>query len=404
MESSDLPMTDNSVKTGRFSRRRLVGSATLTTAGLAVCFLVLVGKPQTQPTQFPEPRRPLVDVVTAVPASHSITVRTQGTVEPVRRVGLVAQVSGKVESVSELFLDGRFFEAGDILLQLEQADYEFAIARARAQEAAAAQRVAEERGRNLQAQREWRDLGTSDANDLFLRKPQLRAAEASLAAAQADVAAAELALERTTVRAPFDGRLEKKSVDLGQFVAPGTVLAQIYATDRVEVHLPISDSQLALLELPLFETAVGTYPEVVLSARFGGERWQWQGRIARVEASIDRDSRVTFAIAEVSNPFIGDGSERPPLTPGLFVEASIAGKPIQQSVELPATALRGDNTVLLVNDDSRLERLSVELLRRERDRVWVRGIEAGRGVVAEQSSLLAAGAAIEVASVRASSG
>ncbi|MEC8112531.1 MAG: efflux RND transporter periplasmic adaptor subunit [Pseudomonadota bacterium] len=397
-------MTDKNVKSSRFSRRRLFGSATLTTAGLAVCFLVLVGKPQTQPTQFPEPRRPLVDVVTAVPASHSITVRTQGTVEPLRRVGLVAQVSGKVESVSELFLDGRFFEAGDILLQLEQADYEFAIARARAQEAAAAQRVAEERGRNLQAQREWRDLGTSEANDLFLRKPQLRAAEASLAAAQADVAAAELALERTTVRAPFDGRLEKKSVDLGQFVAPGTVLAQIYATDRVEVHLPISDSQLALLELPLFETAVGTYPEVVLSTRFGGERWQWQGRIARVEASIDRDSRVTFAIAEVSSPFVGDGSERPPLTPGLFVEARIAGKPIQQSVELPATALRGDNTVLLVNDDSRLERLPVELLRRERDRVWVRGIEAGRGVVAEQSSLLAAGAAIEVASVRASSG
>ena len=397
-------MTDNSVKTSRFSRRRLFGSAALTAAGLAVCFLVLVGKPQTQPTQFPEPRRPLVDVVTAVPSSHSITVRTQGTVEPVRRVGLVAQVSGKVESVSELFLDGRFFEAGDILLQLEQADYEFAIARARAQEAAAAQRVAEERGRNLQAQREWRDLGTSEANDLFLRKPQLRAAQASLAAAQADVAAAELALERTTVRAPFDGRLELKSVDLGQFVAPGTVLAQIYATDRVEVHLPISDSQLALLELPLFETAIARYPEVVLSTRFGGERWQWQGKIARVEASIDRDSRVTFAIAEVSNPFIGDGSERPPLTPGLFVEASIAGKPIQQSVELPATALRGDNTVLLVNDDSRLERLPVELLRRERDRVWVRGIEAGRGVVAEQSSLLAAGAAIEVASVRASSG
>ena len=113
-----------------------------------------------------------------------------------------------MESVSDRFLDGRFFKVGDILLQLEQADYEFAIARARAQEAAAAQRVAEERGRNLQAQREWRELGTSEANDLFLRKPQLRAAEASLAAAQADVAAAELALERTTVRAPFDGRLE----------------------------------------------------------------------------------------------------------------------------------------------------------------------------------------------------
>ena len=397
-------MTEISAKSSRFTRRRLFGSAVFTVAGLAFCFLVLVGKPATQPTQFPEPRRPLVDIITALPSAHSIAVRTQGTVEPVRRVGLVAQVSGKVEAVSELALDGRFFKAGDTLLELEKADYEFAIARARAQEAAAAQRVAEERGRNLQAQREWRDLGTAEANDLFLRKPQLRAAEAAMAAAQADVAAAKLALDRTTVRAPFDGRIESKSVDIGQFVAPGTVLAQIYATDRVEVHLPISDSQLALLELPLFETAATAYPEVMLSARFGGERWQWQGQISRVEASIDRDSRVTFAIAEVSNPFGEGNSERPPLTPGLFVEASIAGKPIQQSVELPATALRGDNTVLLVNENSRLERLPVELLRRERDRVWVRGIAAGQSVVAEQSSLLAAGAAIEVAGVRDSNG
>lgn len=397
-------MTDTSATASRLTRRRLLGSVLFTAAGLAICFLVLVGKPATQPTELPEPRRPLVAVILAEPSDHSISVRTQGTVEPVRRVGLVAQVSGKVERVSDLFLDGRFFKAGDVLLELEKADYQFAIARAQAQEAAAAQRVAEERGRNLQAQREWRDLGTSEANDLFLRKPQLRAAEASLAAAKADVAAAKLALERTTVRAPFDGRLEKKSVDLGQFVAPGSVLAQIYATDRVEIHLPISDSQLALLELPLFETAVVDYPAVTLSARFGGERWQWEGKIARVEASIDRDSRVTFAIAEVSDPFGGSEFQRPPLTPGLFVEASISGKPITASVELPATALRGDNTLLWVNENSRLERLSVELLRREQDRVWVRGVEAGLRIVAEQSSQLAAGAAIEIAELRPTSG
>ena len=397
-------MTDTSATASRLTRRRLLGSVLFTAAGLAVCFLVLVGKPATQPTELPEPRRPLVAVILAEPSDHSISVRTQGTVEPVRRVSLVAQVSGKVERVSDLFLDGRFFKAGDVLLELEKADYQFAIARAEAQEAAAAQRVAEERGRNLQAQREWRDLGTSDANDLFLRKPQLRAAEASLAAAKADVAAAKLALERTSVRAPFDGRLEKKLVDLGQFVAPGSVLAQIYATDRVEIHLPISNSQLALLELPLFETSVVDYPAVTLSTRFGGERWQWEGKITRVEASIDRDSRVTFAIAEVRDPFGGSESRRPPLTPGLFVEASISGKPITASVELPATALRGDNTVLWVNENSRLERLAVELLRREQDRVWVRGVEAGLQIVAEQSSQLTAGAAIEIAGMRPTSG
>ena len=397
-------MTDTNATASRLTRSRLLGSVLFTAAGLAVCFLVLVGKPATQPTELPEPRRPLVAVILAEPSDHSISVSTQGTVEPVRRVDLVAQVSGKVERVSDLFLDGRFFKAGDVLLELEKADYQFAIARAEAQEAAAAQRVAEERGRNLQAQREWRDLGTSEANDLFLRKPQLRAAEASLAAAKADVAAAKLALERTSVRAPFDGRLEKKLVDLGQFVAPGSVLAQIYATDRVEIHLPISNSQLALLELPLFETSVVDYPAVTLSTRFGGERWQWEGKITRVEASIDRDSRVTFAIAEVRDPFGGSESRRPPLTPGLFVEASISGKPITASVELPATALRGDNTVLWVNENSRLERLAVELLRREQDRVWVRGVEAGLQIVAEQSSQLTAGAAIEIAEMRPTSG
>ena len=97
LDTCDSLMNDASNKSSRFSRRRLFGSAAFTFAGLVVCFLVLVGKPQTQPTQFPEPRRPLVDVILATPSDHSISVRTQGTVEPVRRVGLVAQVSGKVE-------------------------------------------------------------------------------------------------------------------------------------------------------------------------------------------------------------------------------------------------------------------------------------------------------------------
>ena len=176
-----------------------------------------------------------------------------------------------METVSDAFLEGRFFKKDDALLQLERSDYDFAIARAVAQEAAAAQRLAEERGRNLQAKREWRDLGSSEANDLFLRKPQLYAAETALEAARADVEAAELALARTTVRAPFDGRLEKKQWMLGSLWRPVPWLAQVYATDRVEVLLPISESQLALLALPLFETSLDTYPDVTLTARFGGE-------------------------------------------------------------------------------------------------------------------------------------
>ena len=164
----------------------------------------------------------------------------------------------------------------------------------------------------------------------------------------------------------------------------------------------ISESQLALLELLCLRRLQLLILEVTLSARSVASAGSGRPDIL-VEASIDRDSRVTLPLQKSATP-LASNSERPPLTPGLLVEVGIAGKPIQQSVELPATALRGDNTVLLVNENSRLERLPVELLRRERDRVWVRGIAAGQSVVAEQSSLLAAGAAIEVAGVRDGNG
>ena len=94
---------------------------------------------------------------------------------------------------------------------------------------------------------EWRELGSAEANDLFLRKPQLRAAELAVTAAEADVAASKLALERTVIRAPFDGRVLQKRADVGQFVGNGTPLAQVYAIEALELRLPVSDAQLALL-------------------------------------------------------------------------------------------------------------------------------------------------------------
>jgi RND family efflux transporter MFP subunit len=316
-------MNDRTDNAQRLSKTRFFGALIFTGVGLTFCFFLFVGKPVTQPEKLPEIRRPLVDTVVAKPSKHRVTVRTQGTVEPVREIDLFAQVSGQVESVADYFRDGLFFSAGDILLELEKADYEFAILRAKAQVATATQRVAEERGRNLQAQREWQELDTHQANDLFLRRPQVRAAEAALEAALADVAAAELALERTTIRAPFNGRLERTVVDLGQFVATGSLLAEIYATDRVEIRLPVNDSQLRLLELPLFETRSKPYPQVTLSYKFGGETWRWRGEISRVEARIDTNSRVTFANAEVTNPFERHEDYFLPLTPGLFVNATI---------------------------------------------------------------------------------
>ena len=149
--------------------------------GGALAWILLVSKPGPSPVPLPTLGPPLVDVVVVEPRRRALQVTTQGTVRPLREINLVSQVAGRIEAVSPRFAEGGFFQAGDELLRIESIDYELAIARSESDVAAARQRVAEEQGRSRQAQREWRDLGSEEANALFLRKPQLAAARAALA-------------------------------------------------------------------------------------------------------------------------------------------------------------------------------------------------------------------------------
>ncbi|EAW40821.1 Secretion protein HlyD [marine gamma proteobacterium HTCC2080] len=380
----------------RLTVKKFLIAALLTGSGLLVSGLVLTGKPAPVANVPPEPLRPVVSVLRAQPSEISLAVNTQGTVEARRRINLVAEVAGKVSTVSERFEEGAFFDQGDVLLQLEQADYEFAIARAQSQVAAAEQRLAEERGRNRQAKREWRELGTVEANALFLRQPQMKAAEAALKASVADLSAAQLALSRTEIRAPFSGRIESKRADLGQYIAPGVAVAEIYATDIVDVALPLNDSQLAALKLPMNANVALGIP-VILSTAFGGREWQWQAQIRRVQAVVDRQSRTVNAIAEVLQPFESEVSGRPPLTPGMFVRAEIPTPPIPNLVQLPASALRSDNTVLVVGTGEKLVRQPVTVQRRTEHWAWVSGLTEGSRIVRAQTGLLVVGLTVEVA-------
>ena len=380
----------------RLTVKKFLIAALLTGSGLLVSGLVLTGKPAPVANVPPEPLRPVVSVLRAQPSEISLAVNTQGTVEARRRINLVAEVAGKVSTVSERFEEGAFFDQGDVLLQLEQADYEFAIARAQSQVAAAEQRLAEERGRNRQAKREWRELGTVEANALFLRQPQMKAAEAALKASVADLSAAQLALSRTEIRAHFSGRIESKRADLGQYIAPGVAVAEIYATDIVDVALPLNDSQLAALKLPMNANVALGIP-VILSTAFGGREWQWQAQIRRVQAVVDRQSRTVNAIAEVLQPFESEISGRPPLTPGMFVRAEIPTPPIPNLVQLPASALRSDNTVLVVGTGEKLVRQPVTVQRRTEQWAWVSGLTEGSRIVRAQTGLLVVGLTVEVA-------
>ncbi|MEH6591026.1 MAG: efflux RND transporter periplasmic adaptor subunit [Halioglobus sp.] len=367
-------------------RRNGMWTTVVLLVGVGLAYFLLVGKPAPEPVPLPEVGPPTVDTVTVEPRALAIAVDTQGTVAPVREINLVSRVAGMVESVSNRFAEGGFFVAGEELLKLEDVDYQFVIARAESQVAAAAQRVAEEKGRALQASREWRDLGSVQANALFLREPQLASAQAALKAAEADLGAARLDLNRTSIKAPFNGRISEKHVGLGQYVAPGALIAKVYDTDKVQVRLPLTDRQVALLDLPLNydggPLVADAGAAVHLQARFANQLWEWQGRIVRTDANIDVNSRVVYAVAEVDKPFARDAdSQRPPLAPGLFVHALISGRELPAVVILPRTALRSDGSVMVVDSEQITSLRPVTELDSDSTRVWVQGLASGDRVI-----------------------
>jgi len=367
--------------------------------GGVASYALLVGKQGPEPAAPPVYGPPVVDVVVAAPAVRSLSVETQGTVRPRREIKLVSQVAGRVEAVSPHFAEGGFFGAGEQLVKVEDIDYQFVIARAESQVAAARQRVAEEQGRTLQARREWRDLGSEQGNALFLRKPQLASAQAALKASEADLAAARLDLDRTAISAPFNGRISEKNVDMGQYVTPGSVIATVYDTDVVLVRLPLTGRQVALLDLPLSYDNVAADgvggAAVTLHARFANKMWEWQGRIVRTDANIDENSRVVYAVAEVDQPFAREeGSQRPPLAPGLFVNAIISGRQLPRVSNLPRSALRSDGSVMIVDAQQRAQVKQVSILQSDAEQVWVQGLDGGERVIVREPILTVAGMAV----------
>ena len=372
--------------------------------GGALAWILLVSKPGPSPVPLPTLGPPLVDVVVVEPRRRALQVTTQGTVRPLREINLVSQVAGRIEVVSPRFAEGGFFQAGEELIRIESIDYELAIARSESDVAAARQRVAEEQGRSRQAQREWRDLGSEEANALFLRKPQLAAARAALVAAEANLESARLDLARTSLAMPFNGRISDKEVDLGQYVAPGSVVARVYDTDIAQVRLPLTDKQVALLDLPLSyddSREPGENGAVVdLSARFAGRDWHWQGRIVRTDASIDINSRVVYAVAEIPRPFAREpGSERPPLSPGLFVSATISGRDLEAVSVLPRSALRSDGSVMVVDDANTTLARSVQILQSNPGQIWVQGLSEGERVIVREPTRTLAGTEVQTREV-----
>ena len=343
---------------------------------------------------------PLVRTAQAESRPIELTVKTRGSVVPRTETRLASEVAARVIEISPSFADGAFFERDEVLLLLDATDLLLAESQARAQIATAEMAIAQEEADARIARRDWESRHPEEpASPLVLREPQLARARADLEAARAALTKAERDVERCTIRAPYDGRVRKRTVDQGQFVTYGAELGVLYAVDWAEVRLPVPDEDLARLDLTLDEflarrpatddlggtngDAGPAHPEVELTASFGGTLRRWRGEVVRTEGELDAESRMVVLVARVEDPYgRQSGGTKWPLLSGLFVEATIRGRQLESAVVIPRAALQSGKRAFVLSAENQLEIRELKLVEACRDElVLASGVDEGERVV-----------------------
>lgn len=357
-------------------RRKLFAPLAVLAAAILGAVALLVTSPPVA-TTIPERALTAVRVIDAVPRTVQLSVRSEGTVAPRSESELIPQVSGAVVWISPSLASGGFFAEGEPLLRVDRRDYEASVTRYRAV-VARAKSEHEHAQRNLARRERLSERDVSSGSQLDDARHSARVGEATLAEARASLDQAQRDLVRTELVAPFAGRVRDERVDLGQFVSRGVSIATLYATDFVEIRLPIPDPELAFLELSLWQPDAEDRegPEVTLRATFAGAEHAWKGRIVRSEGEIDPKSRMVHIVARVADPYAVGETGRPPLAVGLFVRAEIAGRTLEDVTVVPRSALRDDRQLMVVDSENRLWLRDVTVLRIEREEVLIRDVLA----------------------------
>lgn len=312
-----------------------------------------------QPPEKNDESRPaiLVNAAAIEPDNIVYQIKSQGMVTPKLETSLISEVNGRIVAVAEQFVAGGFFKKGDLLVRVEQSDYLTNVKAAQAAVANAQAMLAEEKARVKVAEEEWRSFTDGTAPALGLRQPQLASALASVQSAEAELERAKRDLDRTEIRAPYDGMVRSRAANLGQFISRGTVLGNIVGTEVAEIRLPLTDIDMAFLAMPGERDPDSN--KVTLSSTVAGQQQSWPAKLVRTEGILDERSRVIYVVAEVIDPYQrqsqGQGESQPVLNFGRFVGATIVGTQAEQVVKVARHLLLPGNQVLVVDKDNTLQ-------------------------------------------------
>ncbi|PCH93885.1 MAG: efflux transporter periplasmic adaptor subunit [Gammaproteobacteria bacterium] len=304
---------------------------------------------------------PIVAIENIVVAPMTLEVSSYGVVKPKYETTMVAQISGEIVELSDTFVRGGLVKKGQLLARIDPNDYQAALIDAQATMASARAALEIELAQGKVAQREWKQIKDTSPTELSLRKPQLAQELARVKSAQAAVLRAERNLQRTEVRAPYDAMINSRAIGLGSFVGTGSEIGKLLGTAIAEVRLPVADNQLQFL------VAQGHQAKVNLLGSYAGQNVQWHAEIVRSEGVIDDQSRMSYLVAEIKDPYrlqSTAGENGTILRFGSYVQAQILGIEIAHASLVPRY-LVVNNRIAILDNESKLHYADIEIVRQQ---------------------------------------
>lgn len=305
---------------------------------------------------------PSVRVVMPQVTSSTLSVATNGSVGVRNYVALTPQVGGAVVSVAQSMRSGGEFQAGEILFEIDSRDYQLALDQANADVSAAENRLKLIEAEGNAARGNYALLhGDAPVPMLVAKEPQIDLSRAELDAARARAARAQLDLSRTQFSLPFAGRVTSTNVGVGQMLAKGQSVGQVFALEALEVSVPISAQELAGIA-----PAAGRNATIQLAGQ------SIPAVVDRISAELDPRTRFATLYLSLRDDIA--------IAPGTFVDVTLFGDVVADSFLLPEAAEQAGSAVWVVEDGA-LRSLTPEILARTADGLVVSAFDTGQGIV-----------------------
>ncbi|MEQ8219986.1 MAG: efflux RND transporter periplasmic adaptor subunit [Arenibacter sp.] len=371
-------------------------------AGIAITTLIFSTEPEAKTEGASIETAMLVDVITVIGGSYEPTISATGTVQPVEDITLSPLVSGQIINRDPAFTPGGFVKKNQPLLQIDPSDYRNTLELRKSELLQSKTTLDTEMGRQQIAEQDLKLIAndslfkdnplSADEQQLILRQPQLNAVKATIVGAKASVDQAQLNLERTTIRAPFDAHILSQNVTAGSQVGPGDDLGRLVGTEYYWVTATVPVSKLQWLRFPENDRDKGSAVLIKNSTAWPDEQYR-EGYLDKQIGALDGQTRLARVLVKVTDPLAKntDLQGKPILMIGTFVEVDIQANKLDNVIRLNRDYIRSNETVWVMKED-KLEIRKVDIVLTDNEFAYIRkGLSEGEQVVITDLSTVSNG-------------